>query len=363
MHVWLLILIASFAWSPAQYVFRHLEASPSRRDITKPQGDLSWRTQGNLTRSLTILLALGAAAIFIFTPQAEQLAKAPRFYPFLMASFAAFALFTVGRSFLTGIITPFIRGNTREYDRKTEPKRYWASFAWNLALGCGAAWAAFAVNEDAARTLAEDHCFSQDSSSTFRGVRDACQKTVAFYDKDLGRDPQAFHAHYNRALAHQNIGELGPALTGYSTAIRLRPNDPDAYINRGLIYLDNYDYDLAIVDFTRARRLQPKDAWPIANRGLAYAWKGDEVSATRDFTEAKSIDPTNIVVMRGEALLAMNAADFGLAVTRLNRALGQEPDDPWSLALRANAYGRLGELEKARADSARVRDLNVERGS
>ena len=128
-------------------------------------------------------------------------------------------------------------------------------------------------------------------------------------------------------------------------------------MNRGVIHLDTMDYDLALADFDRAHGLNPKSADPLAHRGMAYAWKGNTGEATRDFAVARSIDPNNLVVMRGEVLLAMNIADFRLAVRRASEALGRHPDDPWTLATKADAYRRLGEIDKSNADVMRVNML------
>ncbi|QIK95924.1 tetratricopeptide repeat protein [Sphingomonas sp. HDW15A] len=361
-RVWLLLLVGLFAWVPAQYVFQHVRSSPARRDITQPQVDVSWRTSEALLRNLSILLALAAFVAFIFTPFAERMAKGPRFMPALIAGLAAWALYTVLRGFRRGKIEPMIRGISEEYDRETQPKRFWASLIWNAVLGSMMSWGAYQLNKDASQQVLEERCFEGKLYSLSPNAKAACEEVLSVYDDAVAVDPRDSYARYNRALAYARLGDFPRAIEDYSAAIKLRPNDGEAFSNRGIHYLDAMEYDLAIADFTRAHELDPKTSWPLAHRGIAHAWKGDTDEANRDFSAARALDPDNIVVMRGEILLAMNLAEFELAVKRANIVLAKEPDDLWALATRADAYRRLGETAKSRADTRRANMLIEEAG-
>lgn len=125
--VWLLILIALAGYAPARFLFDYIAHSPSRRDITLPPEDRSWRTPAQLIHNLAILGGLIAIAIFIFTPAATAFAQSTNFFPILMAGIGVWAVSTVVRGFWTGVIEPFSKGLHREYQRKSEPKRFWAS--------------------------------------------------------------------------------------------------------------------------------------------------------------------------------------------------------------------------------------------
>ena len=149
------------------------------------------------------------------------------------------------------------------------------------------------------------------------------------------------------------------AISDFSAAISFRPNDADAYMERGLLLLDTGRLNEAAADFTRAHELEPKDPWPLANRGITYAWKNEKVRAERDFEAVRAIDPSNQVLLRGEALLAINARDLNSAVSRLSEALSREPGDVWSRGMRADVYRQLGEYEKSRADAEQLAHLRA----
>ena len=64
-------------------------------------------------------------------------------------------------------------------------------------------------------------------------------------------------AFYNRALAYENKEKYELAIADYSEAIRLNPNDADAYLYRGLDKQRTGDKDGAEADIAVARRLNP----------------------------------------------------------------------------------------------------------
>ncbi|HEY0627567.1 MAG TPA: tetratricopeptide repeat protein [Allosphingosinicella sp.] len=311
-RVWLLIVIAVAAFAPAQYVYRHVAHSPSRRDITQPTEDLSWRTTERFSLSLLMLVALLGLAIFIFTPTAEHVAASPRFWPVLMLVFGVFAAFTVVQGFATRRIEPLVRGFSGTYERSIHPKRYWASMAWNAAMGCLVIWLAYQANEDASTQAIADKCVS------------------------------AIDVHL-----------LEQQLAACTKFIEARPDDPAGYMDRGLLYLDIGALDQAAADFTRAHGLDPEDPGPLAYRGAASAWKNDRVSAEKDFLAVRSMDPSNPVMLRGEAILKKEAGDLEGAVDRLTASLAREPDNLWALRTRAELYWELGEHEKSAADDRR----------
>ena len=378
---WLLLVIAAAAFPPARYVYNYLSKSPARRDITLPPEDLSWRTSLDLGRNLAILVALGGVAIFIFTPTARQFAQSELFISLLAAAGGAWSLVTAAFGFWARRLQPFARGFHDSYDRATQPKRYWASMAWNGFFGCLALGLALFLFRDIPNQAIEDRCFDVDSDESPQAALSACNELIgkggsddaekssfiaargsAYYragDFEHARtdysvaarlDPEDSSAYFNLGLVDQRMGNLAAAAANYSIAIRLGSDGADSFYNRGLVNLGLGKFDDATSDFTRAHQLQPKDPWAIANRGMAYALQNQPLPAERDFVWVQAIDPTNLVMLRGQALLSLNKGDLPGVVANLSAVLKRDPADRWSRRLRADAYEKLGQEEASLSD-------------
>ena len=375
--VWLLMAIVATAFVPARYVYRYVANAPSRRDITLPPVDLSWRTSGLLARNLAILGVLAPLAVFIFTPAARQFAHSPSFWPILMAALGTWAIGTVARGFWIGQIKPFARGFYNTYARQTQPKRFWTSMVWNTLLGCLLLWLPFQMKDQAI----EERCYDAKNAFLPKEEISSCDQLIrkrGGRGKDLANlvaargsahyrlgdyrhalidytnavrlDPNGSSAYYNLGLVDEQLDNKRGAVDDYTAAIRVGKDNGDAYFQRGLIFLDSGKLDEAVTDFTTAMKLKPDDIFPVANRGIAYAWKRNEVRAEQDFTAVRLRDPSNAVVLRGEAILSMNAGDMQAVVKNLTAALKSEPDNRFSLRMRADAYERLGKQEMSDAD-------------
>lgn len=388
-QVWLLIGIGAASYAPARYVIEHCVHSPAYQDITQPPEDFGWRTPGKLALNLTILAALVALAIFIFTPAATHFARSAIFAPVIVGSLGAVSLGTAIRGFLAGHISPFVRGFNNTYQRETQPKRYWASLAWNAALGCMMLALAPAFYED----QRESQCDNSDHRHSPEEQLSACDQLLAqyapgeelaellkrrgiayhklgHYDRaatDYSRaieiDPDDSYSLYNRGLARRRIGDVPGALQDFDASLRLRPDNEGGYFHRGLIFLDTGVFDRAVGDFTRAHALDEQDHWNLANRGIAYAWMGDRTRAEADFAAVAAVDPANVVVLRGRAILALQAGDQHSVIAHLTEVLEEHPLDGWSLAMRADTYWQMGLHNLARDDDERMDRLRKNFGA
>lgn len=142
-QVWLLILIGLFGYQQAVYVYQYLASSPSRRDITQPSEDLSWRTSTQFTKSALILMGLVALGGFIFTPAAVKLVQWRGFWPSIVSAMASLFVYFTIEGLAKGKVEPLIKGDWGLYDRREQPGKYWVSSAWNVAISAIFVWMAF----------------------------------------------------------------------------------------------------------------------------------------------------------------------------------------------------------------------------
>lgn len=136
-------------------------------------------------------------------------------------------------------------------------------------------------------------------------------------------------AYVGRGLAWHLKGDFDRAITDYSDAIRLNPNNPLAYNNRGLAWRDKGDPDRAIADFTRAIGVNPQPASDLpgvdhvniyTNRGLAWNAKGDFDRAIADFDVAIRLDRSDAAAYRGREAAWRAKGDFDRAQADRMRA-------------------------------------------
>jgi tetratricopeptide (TPR) repeat protein len=85
--------------------------------------------------------------------------------------------------------------------------------------------------------------------------------------------------------------DADPALRDFNQAVRLKPNDAEAYYNRGTAYSQLGKYPEAAQDFEKAIQLKPDYLAAYLGRGLARAKLGDHTAAVRDFDRAILLQP------------------------------------------------------------------------
>ena len=98
-----------------------------------------------------------------------------------------------------------------------------------------------------------------------------------------------YSALINQGVTDANSGDYNKAVTTFSEAIKLDPENGIGFGNRGLAYAKKDNFDQAIADFNEAIRLNPNDARAFCNRGIAKL-KIKELSGNADIAKARRLD-------------------------------------------------------------------------
>lgn len=373
-RAWIILAIAVIAVAPARYIYRHLTHSPRRRDITLPPEDLSWRSERTLALSALSLAGLAALAGFIFTPAAEALARSPQLPTLLAGGLGLFSLWTVVRGHIRGVIEPMVRGPSWEFRRADQPKRYWASMAWNALLGWGMLFVAYAMIASVDR----DRCFADDDdippaeriAGCDAALADASlsesgranlltarawnqeqagdtARALADYDRALAADNTNPEAFYYRGMLHESLGHEQLANEDYNSAILLDPDDARVRLTRGVFYLNQGNLRGALEDLNRADSLKPGDVWILANRGAVQAWLENLAAARRDLNAARAIDSRNEVVLAGDAIVSFQEGNAPSAARQLDALLEIYPDNRWATDFRAEVVAGTDRSDRA----------------
>ena len=99
--------------------------------------------------------------------------------------------------------------------------------------------------------------------------------------------------YFNRAYKKGKNGDYYGAISDYTKAIEINPNDGDAYYNRGWNKVKLKDYYGAISDYTKAIEINPNDKSAFKNRGITKKKIGDMKGACSDWRQTVFISPND----------------------------------------------------------------------
>jgi len=182
-------------------------------------------------------------------------------------------------------------------------------------------------------------------------------KAITEFTEALELDPQNGSAFAGRGETYRLMGRWNEALADLTRSIDLDPNDSWTVACRGLTFRGMGRYDDALADFTRAINLDPNDSWTIVYRGLTFRGMGRYDDALADFTRAIEIHPEYAwaFALRGETFQGMGRYDDALA--DLTRVIEIDPEYAWAFAIRGETFQGMGRREEAEADFGRARGL------
>ncbi|MHC5594492.1 MAG: tetratricopeptide repeat protein [Nostoc sp.] len=145
------------------------------------------------------------------------------------------------------------------------------------------------------------------------------------------------------------------AIANYNQALKINPNNPDAYFRRGAAYNELKDYPTAFKDFEQVIRLTPKNAIAYAYRGFVRAQLKDYQGALADGEKALSLndDPKSrtsafAYAVLGVAHLGLN--DYQKAIADVDQVIQRLPDNPDAYTARGLLHVEMKNYQLAIAD-------------
>jgi tetratricopeptide (TPR) repeat protein len=161
--------------------------------------------------------------------------------------------------------------------------------------------------------------------------------------------PNAQTTQYNRAVMLDDEKQYTQAVTAWSKALQLSPNDTDALTARARDYVSLGQYDKAIADYNRTEKLGDHDVWINWGRGISYIYTNKYAAALADFdaavkaTQAGSSGPVyTAAALENRAMALFAVRRFSDSVTDLNAALALQPRSVQDMAMLYLATTRSG---------------------
>ena len=145
---------------------------------------------------------------------------------------------------------------------------------------------------------------------------------------------------FNSGKVKDSLKDFKGAISDYSKAIELNPDNVDHYTRRGDSKYDLGDYKGAISDYSKAIELDPDNVDHYNRRGNAKYFSDDDKGSIVDFNKAIELNPDNDQYYNTRGNAKYYLEDNEGAIADFNKAIELDPDF-------ALYYKNLGEaLEK-----------------
>ena len=182
------------------------------------------------------------------------------------------------------------------------------------------------------------------------------REAMPFFESALRKAPGDAQLFYNRALAHQRLGETDNSIKDYTASLRLSPLNTKAYYNRAQAFLSKNEYVSAKRDLDKVLTLERKNPDAYLTRG--NVWYGLEryQHAIKDFDKSIELQPSSQgYINRGNTeqrlgLMQQASIDYG-------EALKIDPGAGKALFERALLFLCLGKYELAERDASKFIEI------
>jgi tetratricopeptide (TPR) repeat protein len=155
---------------------------------------------------------------------------------------------------------------------------------------------------------------------------------------------------HRRALDERDQRHLDRAIADETEAIKLKPDDAQAFVERATIYAYSGNMDAAIADLDTAIGLKPADLTALIDRGAVFAAKHDYTRALADFNTAVKADPENLGAILNRAAAYHGLGDNDRAIADLDTVIKLRPTLAGAYYDRANAWRDKSNIQRALAD-------------
>ncbi len=152
-------------------------------------------------------------------------------------------------------------------------------------------------------------------------------------------------------LGQQKLDEekVDGAIANFTRAIRLDPNNADAYSKRAEARLYE-DVAGAIDDYTKVLQLAPKDTDALSQRSLARERLLDYAGARQDLDQAIQLKPDDSDFYARRSKIRTVQGDYQSAIADATQSIRLEPESATGYAARCYSHIRVSNFKSALAD-------------
>jgi tetratricopeptide (TPR) repeat protein len=179
----------------------------------------------------------------------------------------------------------------------------------------------------------------------------------SLYEITLRRNPDAWLAHHNLAIALARSGRIAEALPHAEAVLKLKPDYAPAENNLGDDLIQLGRPTEAIPHLERALQLQPRYAVAHRNLGLALAMSDRTPEALPHFQQAAALDPSDAEAELNWGIGLMLTQGFPVAAPHFARAVDLAPRSLDVRMMYGRALVRAGRVEDGIAQFRAALDI------
>jgi serine/threonine protein kinase len=183
-------------------------------------------------------------------------------------------------------------------------------------------------------------------------------KAIEDYTQAIKLKPNDPDAYFHRGDARASLGDRNGAIDDYSQAIEIDPEDADVYTSRGNVYFKAKKYKMAIADYNKSIELNAGDADVFSERGNARSALGDKKGAIEDYTQVIKLEPDRIDAYFHRGVDRANIGDKKGAIADYTQVIKLDGSRGDAYFNRANAKLNSGDKKGAIDDLTKAIDLN-----
>ncbi len=179
-------------------------------------------------------------------------------------------------------------------------------------------------------------------------TRDA-NAALSSYTKAAELQPQNPRGPFLMGVAYRAMGKKVEAQQQFEKSLAIAPGFADPLAQLASISFTDKNPNAALARLERQAMLQPNSAEIRYLVGRAYELAGDRAKAEQSYLKAVELNPGAVPAYISLGQIYGATKDYDRAITQLDKALAQRPDQPAALMLKSIAQQMKGDNASAKA--------------